>query len=332
MVGKKKATKSYPIAPMGTVTLVGPLTPRLPAKTKPPPIPRPAREKPPTAAPAVLRAALDAVLATPADDKPRVTYAGILTASGDARGEFIRAGLRGEIPNAGRWTKSVRALGKAARWRWNRGFVHELRVSGEDPECTPSNLAAVLASEPVVELAIEGCDSDLLARLLALPGIERIQRLAISGWGAEDGGAYVGRVLAKAKRLTAVTELRAGIELGDAGLAALCATSSLDACIHLALGTPAASLETFAAFASSPLGQRLEMLEWLRAPLTEDLAKVILTMPCLRGFVGSTGYVDTHRKTFRARFRDRFIIEADPGKAYLFDGVRGVTYRPKPKR
>jgi uncharacterized protein (TIGR02996 family) len=330
----KRPTKGYPIAPDPAATLVGPpALPRSPAKSKPPPIPKPAlKKKLPPADPVVLRAALDAVLAAPDSDPPRVTYAGILTASGDARGEFIRAGLRGEVPNANRWTKPLRALGKSTRWRWNRGFVHELRINGYDAECTPTNLAAVLATEPVIELALEGCDPDQLARILALPGLERIKRLAVSGWDATEGGAYVGRVLAKAKRLTGVTELRAGIKLGDAGLASLCDTEALGACVHLAFGAADASIEAVAAIASSPLGQRLETFEWLRDQLSDDMTKVIMTMPSLRGFVASTGYVDAHRKTFRDRFRDRFVVESEPGTQYLLDGVRGVSYRPPPKR
>jgi len=333
--GKFPALTLDPVAPIPAATLAGPHTTRPPAKkpAKPPPIPKPALKKKITPVdPKRLRAALDAVLAAPADDAPRVAYAALLTTSGDARGAFIRAGLAGEVPNAGRWTRPLKALGKSTRWRWNRGFVHELRINGYDAECTPSNLAAVFLNEPIVELAIEGCDPEQLARVLALPGIERVKRLAVSGWDAAEGGAFVGRVIAKAKRLTSVVELRAGISLGDAGIASLCETEALGACVHVAFGAAEASTEAIAALASSPLGQRLETFEWLRENMSDDMTKVIMTMPCLQSFVASTGYVDAHRKLFNARFRDRFIVESEPGKSYLLDGVRGVSYRPPPKR
>ena len=336
----KKPTGKFPaldpVAPVPMATLVGPHTTKPPAKklpAKPPPIPRPAaRKKLEPADPVKLRAALDAVLAAPADDAARRAYAAMLTASGDARGEFITAGLSDQMPNAGRWTKPLRALGKNTRWRWHKGFVQELRINGYDAECTPSNLSAVLTNEPVEELAIEGCDPEQLARVLALPGVERVKRLGVSGWDATEGGAFVGRVIAKAKRLTSVVELRAGIKLGDAGLAALCDTEALGACTHVALGAADASTEAIAALASSPLGQQLETFEWLRETLSDDMTKVIMTMPSLRRFVASTGYVDAHRKVFNARFRDRFVVENEPGKYYLLDGVKGVSHRPPPKR
>ena len=349
-----------PIAPVPAATLIGPHATKPPAKkarpatlpgrTRPLPPARPAVPKPAAKAkhapadPARLRAALDAVLAAPDDDGPRRAYGALLSAGGDPRGDFITIGLDAKEPdrdersrallarNATKWTKPLKAIGKQTRWRWHRGFVHELRVNGYDAGCTPSNVSAVLDAEPVGELAIEGCDPDQLARLLALPGIERVKRLAISGWNASEGGGFVARVLAKATRLTGVVELRAGIKLGDAGLAALGETVALDSVVHLALGAADASTEAFAKLAASPLGQHLETLEWLRQELSDDMAKVVVSMPSLQTFVASTGYVDAFVNVFRPRFRDRFVIENEPGTGYLLDGVRGVSYRSPPKR
>ncbi|MBA3499471.1 MAG: hypothetical protein H0T65_03805 [Deltaproteobacteria bacterium] len=228
--------------------------------------------------------------------------------------------------------KRLRALGKQARWRFENEAVVELRLNGYDAGCTPSNISAVLNAEPVIELAIEGCDPEQLARLLALPGIERIKRLAISGWDATDGGAFVGRVLAKAQRVTSVVELRAGIKLGDAGLASLASADALGVCVHLALGMPDASTEAFAALAASPLGQQLETLEWGGETITDGLAKVIISMPCLQTFVASTGQASGFESVLGARFRERFIVENEPGMGYLLDGVKGISYRPPPKR
>lgn len=333
---KKPTSKQAldPVAPPPVATLIGPQTTKPPAKrAKPPTVPKPgAKKKLEPIDPVKLRDALAAVLAMPDDDKPRRAYAALLSASGDPRGEFIIAGLSGQLSNPGRWTKPLRAIGKATRWRWERGFVHELRVNGYDAGCTPSNIAAVLNAEPVTELALEGCDPDQLARLLALPGIERVRRLAISGWDASDEGRYVGRIVAKAKRLTGVVELRAGIQLGDAGIVALADAETLGACVHLALGAPKASPESFAALAASPLGQRLETLEWLRDPISEPMTRLIMMMPSLQTFVASVGYVNAFANVLGARFRDRLIVDAQPGNGYLLDGIKGVSHRASPKR
>jgi hypothetical protein len=289
-----------PVAPAPAATLIGPQVSKPPARAKPPPIPAKA----------------------------------------------LVAGSRAKVPRPGKQAspppdpaklrakkmKPLRALGKEARWRFEGDAVVELRLNGYDAGCTPSNISAVLNSEPVTDLAIEGCDPDQLARLLALPGIERIKRLAVSGWDATEGGAYVGRVIAKAKRVSGVVELRAGIKLGDAGLASLAGADALGACVHLALGMPDASTEAFAALAASPLGQQLETLEWVREPITEELAQVIVSMPCLQTFSASVACTNAFERVFGARFRDRFIIENEPGLGYLLDGVKGISYRAPPRR
>ncbi len=334
-----------PQAPPAAATLVGrPTDGKLPAKkprTRPPgpppkpTVPRPApKGKPTPPDPVQARALLDAVLAAPADDAPRRAYGELLASHGDPRGDLILSALDGgdDAPSTTRWTKPLKALGKLARWRWERGFVHELRVTGWDTGCTAENLAAVLAAEPIVELAIDGGSADVLARLLAVPGIERVRRLAVSGWDPDEGGAFVGKVLAGATRLTGVTELRAGVKLGDAGVAALLRAKALGAVDHLAIGSAEASTATFAALAASPLGQRLEVLEWLRAEITAEMAQVIVTMPSLRTFVASTGETQAAHATLATRFRDRFVVEEEPGMQYLIDGVRGVSHRPRPHR
>ena len=353
-------------APSPAATMIGrPPSMKAPAKTTPPPIPprarqtkaqgsktlvpRPARmtgKFKALADPEKVRAALADVLASPNVDEPRRVYGELLQAAGDPRGEFISIGLdlakRGAETNdryrdllsrnGARWSKPMKALGKQTRWRWRRGFVEELRINGWEATCTPGNLTAVLANEPVAELSIEGCDPELLARLIAVPGIEGVRRLAVMGWDASDGGGFVGRVLAKASRLSRVTELRVGIKLGDSGLASLLAADALGSVVHLALGAPEASVESLSALAASPLGQQLEILEWLREPITPDMAKVIVTMPCLHTFVASVGEFAETQKTLTARFRDRFVIENESSMQYLSDGVEGVSHRPAPKR
>jgi uncharacterized protein (TIGR02996 family) len=364
---RKPSVKQRAIAaPAPAKTLLGPHATKTPAKparkrAQPPPVPRAGRSAKPVAVdPAVARGALDAVLAAPADDAPRAAYAELLTAAGNPRGELISVGLelarlgdRSEREDARtkplwdrfrylqsryaiHWVAPLRALGKPTRWRWRRGFVEELRIDGRDAGCTPSNLTAVLAAEPVTELAIEACDPDLLARLLAVPGIERIRRLAVTGWAAAESGPVlgpdVGRAIAAAKRLSSLAELRAGIQLGDGGVLALLEADALAGVTHLALGAPATSTETFAALAASPLGQRLEVLEWLREPIGAAMAQVLVTMPSLHTFVASAGHVDACRDVLAARFRDRLVVETGAGLQFLIDGLQGVTHRPAPKR
>jgi uncharacterized protein (TIGR02996 family) len=360
MARTKKPTAKQIAAPSPAATLIGPLTTKPPAK--PPPIPPKAQRTRPRVAvprpvrttgrhkvlvdPERMRSALADVLAAPADDAPRAVYAELLRSAGDARGEFILAGLdlakRGLetddryrdllARNGAKWSKPMKALGKQTRWRWHRGFVTELRLNGWEAGCTPGNLTSVLANEPVSELTIEGCDPELLARLVAVPGIEGVRRLAVMGWDASDGGAFVGRVLAKASRLSGVTELRVGIKLGDSGLTSLIAADSLSSVVHLAVGAPEASVESLSALAASPMGQQLEILEWLREPITGEMGKVIVTMPCLQTFVASVGETAPAHDVLTARFRDRFVIEDEPGMQYLLDGVQGISHRPVPKR
>ena len=346
MARVKKPTVKQPaiIAPAPARTLLGPQATKLPAKparkrAQPPPIPKPGtKTKRAPLDPAAARAALAAVLAAPAHDAPRATYAALLTAAGDPRGELITLGLASDreprellARHGASWTKPLKALGKPTRWRWRRGFVEELRVNGWDAGCTPGNLAVVLAAEPVTELVIEGCDPEQLARLLAVPGIERLRRLAVSGWHASEGGTFLGRIIGRAKRLAALAELRVGIKLGDAGVLALADADPLGAVAHLALAAPEASTETFAVLAASPLGQRVEVLEWLQEPITPPMAQVLVTMPSLHTFVGSAGYVDGCRSVLAARFRARFVVEDAPQRS-LLDGVKGVSHRPAPKR
>lgn len=307
MVRVKKPSGDAPVAPAPATTMIGPHATKPPAKQAPSPaatLVGPHATKPPRKQPRAGTLPGRAVVPRPAA-KPR--------------------------PLPPDRTKPLRALGRRARWRIEDGMVRELRLDGNDAGCTARNVAAVLAAEPITELALEGCDPDLLAQLLALPGLERVTRLAVSGWIASDGGTFVGKVLAKAKRLTAVTELRAGIELGDAGLAALAKTEALGAVTHLALGVPRAP-GAFARLAASPIGQQLETLEWLRDELSAELVQLVVTLPSLRTFVASLGHTRGFDDVLAARFRDRLVIEDQPGKTCVIDGVAGVSFRPPPKR
>ena len=297
--------------------------------------------------PALAQRLLGAVLATPGDDEPRRVYADFLQSHGDPRGEFIIVQCelaRDPTPkplwdrfrelhsrHSGKWTKPLKGFGRYARWWLHRGFVRSLEIdtSIEDGD---ARLAEVLAIEPVVDLAING-DEAPMQKLLAVPGLERLTRLVLYGWTRERQGAFIGRLAATAERLTEVRELRLGVKLGDAGFAALAKPVALGKVTHLAIG--GGGLQSVAAFeelAASPLGQRLEILEWLRDPVAPELAKLVVALPKLHTFAASYGRVDAANELLRERFGDRFVIENEPGMSYLSDGVEGVAPRRIPKR
>ncbi|MBA3499758.1 MAG: hypothetical protein H0T65_05270 [Deltaproteobacteria bacterium] len=100
---------------------------------------------------------------------------------------------------------------------------------------------------------------------------------------------------------------------------------------HLALCSPGVkTAKSLAALAKSPMGKRLEILEWLREDVTPDVANIVLAMPKLHTFVYSTGYADATRELLAKKFGDRFIEEDEPGTDYIYQGVGGVSFRRLP--
>ncbi len=304
--------------------------------------------KPAKAAPAdpgLIAALLAAVLAAPDDDGTRLVYADHLTTAGDPRGEFIAVqcalAQRGDKTerqdpktkplwnrfrelhsrHSAKWTKPLKALGPQTKWELHRGFVRALHVSGET---TPAQLAELLALEPVVNLSLEPDHQDL-SRFLDVPGVERVRRLVVWGYhDAKRNGAFIGPAIAAAKRLGALTELRVGFKLQDAGIAALANATNLRSVVRLAVGASDAAPATIRALVDSPLGQRLEVLEWMRSTITPKIAEAVARLPQGATFVASFGEIDETEAHLRQRFGARFFVEDEPGTEYI-DGVKHVS-------
>ncbi|MEJ7602060.1 MAG: TIGR02996 domain-containing protein [Kofleriaceae bacterium] len=298
---------------------------------------------------------LQAVLDDPDDDEARRGYAGYLTGHGDPRGEMIavqcelakRGGLTAQddpdsadlwdkfrelhSAHAAKWTKPLRVLGKETKWELQRGFVGRLLIDSADAGCTPDALTEIFASEPVVELTLGGSETQL-RKLLDVPGIERIRRLAVHDWSPADGGSHVCTAVAASEELTGVIELRLGVKLGDAGIRALVTPRALQAVTHLALCAPDCSANVFGELARSPLGQRLEILEWTREDVTPQIVELVVALPALRTFVVSAGYFDAMQNVLVQRFGDRLVIEDEAGNDHVTGGVTGVSLRTWPKR
>lgn len=307
---------------------------------------RSARHPKPPVDPALLAAILD----DPASDGARLALAHALSAQGDPRGEFISAQVEyaalGEpdepthplvlrIKALSRgcrgWAAPFKPLGVETYWGFHRGFVRSLGINSWDDACTAEHLAAALAVEPVTELQIPAAPSRL-APLLEVPGIERLRRLVVSGWLREIGGGFVAREVTASSRLRELTELRLGVKLGDEGLMALAEACALDGVTHLALGGADASLAAFDALMASPMGQRLETLEWCRDKVSAEMAPRLVRLPRLRTLVVSEGYTDESGAALRERFGEGFVVEDEPSMEYLFQGVKGVSWRPKLKK
>lgn len=280
--------------------------------------------------PVAQRAHLDAILAAPDDNAPRLAYADWLLRHADERGNLILMQLEAhrsaaaaeqaakiEKQRGAKWARPVKALGKLAKWRFRRGMIDRLVLDAWSPTCTPQAVAEILACEPVTELRLNG-DDERIAALLDVPGIERVRRLVV------HAGPSCALPVARARRLAALRELRIGVTIGDAGLDAL-AAAPLDALVHLALGMPRASADALGRLAASPLGQRLEILEWGRDTVTPAHAEALAAMGRVRTFVASLRYYEEARPALSARFGAALVEENEPGMTYLEDGVTGVS-------
>lgn len=280
--------------------------------------------------PVAQRAHLDAILAAPDDNAPRLAYADWLLRHADERGNLILMQLEAhrsaaaaeqaaklEKQHGAKWARPVKALGKLAKWRFRRGMIDRLVLDAWSPTCTPQAVGEILACEPVTELRLNG-DDERIAALLDVPGIERVRRLVV------HAGPSCALPVARATRLGGLRELRIGVTIGDAGVDAL-AGARLDSLVHLALGMPRASADALARLAASPLGQRLESFEWCRDTVTPAHAEALAAMGRLRTFVASLRYYEQARPTLTARFGDALVEENEPGMTYLEDGVTGAS-------
>lgn len=184
----------------------------------------------------MTRALLDAVLAAPDDDGPRLVYADWLLERGDPRGEFIQLQC-GPVRNAKReaallkehqqaWLAPLRPHLRTVRWR--RGFVEEAVADGAR---FLDGAQVVLASTPLRALTLTALRSPLVARLARMPELERLGALTIAQnrIGPEERGLFESPHLGKLGRLDL-----SGNPLGREGILAL-ARASLPALRHLDL-------------------------------------------------------------------------------------------------
>jgi uncharacterized protein (TIGR02996 family) len=196
---------------------------------------------------------LEAVLAAPDDDAPRLVYADALLDRGDPRGELIVVQLqlarermldarRAELESAAaklvrEHTAHMQASYAAlnAGFVFRRGFVEQLTAPAR-AILGGSAFAELMAKEPVRELMLLEVDDAAAEEIAALPLMRRIAHLGCRG----RLGARGAQSLAAAPALAELRSLDlAGATLGEAGCAAL-ARSAVLAPTSLALNATAA--------------------------------------------------------------------------------------------
>jgi uncharacterized protein (TIGR02996 family) len=141
------------------------------------------------------QALLDAIVANPDDDAPRMVYADLLESRGDPRGEFIQLQCRAaqsietiarqnelERAHASTWLAPILALKLGARFTFRRGFVDE--IQGRFPAVVEN--AEVLATHApllhAADLGVDGQrDRDRLATPASSPVLRRLRSLRVFG-------------------------------------------------------------------------------------------------------------------------------------------------------
>lgn len=231
---------------------------------------------------------LEAIVAAPADDAPRLAYADWLVARGDARGELIRVECErerlhndGNVLDPKRWQERVardEELLRAHRdeWQaplaktgltfgWSRGFPSSIIGGGDELvaarralEFAPiDSLTLVADLKPTIgEIAA----SPLLARVLelALDAGTRDNR-ATSQWALGDAGLAM---LARSPHLTCLRSFHSGWnDVGIAGLVALAEAAWLPGLTALVLRDNPLAPDGVAALARAPRLERLRRLD-----------------------------------------------------------------------
>lgn len=138
---------------------------------------------------------LDAIVAHPDDDEPRLVYADLLESRGDPRGEFIQLQCRAERTpeiearlaelehaHAKAWLAPILALELGARFTFRRGFVHA--VQGRFP-CVVEHADVLATHAPLLvraDLGIGGQrDRDRLANPRSSPVLRGLRQLRLFG-------------------------------------------------------------------------------------------------------------------------------------------------------
>jgi uncharacterized protein (TIGR02996 family) len=239
--------------------------------------------------PRTKAALLQAVLASPSDDAPRLVLADALTERGDPRGELIvtqcllaeRGLARDEralltrrsqtlIDAHAAWTAAVRDL---PRWVLRRGFVDEVESDAASLGAVASGL---FASEPVTRLCITGVTPASITTLADDGAFARALKITLRGQLGADGTIALAAALARrtiplvalnvgstgipgAAMKTLVAALAGcrslvltGNEIGDAGLDAVAKATALSTLEVLYVGATGITDKGLAALAASP--------------------------------------------------------------------------------
>jgi uncharacterized protein (TIGR02996 family) len=141
------------------------------------------------------QALLDAIIANPDDDAPRLVYADLLEGRGDPRGEFIQLQCRAdqtaetlarqtelERAHASTWLAPLIALKVGAQFAMRRGFVDA--IQGRFPSVV-DRAAEIAAHAPLLASAVLGVggqlDRDRLAHPRRSPILARLRHLHVRG-------------------------------------------------------------------------------------------------------------------------------------------------------
>lgn len=287
-------------------------------------------------------AMLDAILAAPGDDKPRLVYADWLQEHGDPRGEFIVLqcrlgrelhGARGEYASATgkrpaevrelkarelqllerhgkRWLEDIRPF--IRQWTWRRGFPRH--VSGDAAKLVEG--LPQLSRAPLESMQLTGYKPSLLATFFAAKPHPTVERLDLSQSRLHgEGFAVLG-----APFFSRVSTLDLwGNDLRDVTALARCALPSLQR-LRLTLGR--LNDAGLAALAEAPFFPRLthlaidsndgvvslrplaaaKGLRWLAAPFTRETVLELIGQRRKRLALHYTPHEDDVTGTLRAHF------------------------------
>jgi uncharacterized protein (TIGR02996 family) len=192
----------------------------------------------------VDRKLLDAVIAHPLDDGPRLVLSDALQERGDPRGVFITAQCRLQDRGLGpgersTLTRQATALLKKHGAEWaarasgfsytmRRGFIDEVEARGSDL----AKRSALFAEEPITRLTVTDAGADDMEALAAAGAFARVARLTIRG---EIGDAGASALAGALEKRALPLQL---LNVGDTGIAASGAgalANALTGCHTLAL-------------------------------------------------------------------------------------------------
>jgi uncharacterized protein (TIGR02996 family) len=141
------------------------------------------------------RELLEAVLANPRDDAPRLVYADWLSERGDRRGELIAMQIKEPYGDAeptadeeAAWSGCLPSMKPGVLgWSFERGFVSQIRTQGWG---WIGRAAEIFAEHPVEEIVVAGVGNDNregMTALAAAPWAEKIKKLLIGASGQIRG-------------------------------------------------------------------------------------------------------------------------------------------------